>query len=472
MTQSGARAKETLDNMLKLDDAVPRIYDMVFSQNGRAALKALFDIAKKKYGREILAPLVCRDADKLLSLQDDKARKTVYKLIGLCAPDECADKLLQALKTEKTRFARPSIILALGNTADSKRYLSGYVIEPGEPKHMEEEKLALKKALGKSAAPAKEFKIRYPQYCLLTYIKREALEAELAANKYGYNLQKGMYSVRFEDTRNLRCYLERLFFAGNAGDYATAAKTLDDMGLKGQSFRIEAGGVPAEKRRDAIRSVSKGLEAFGYIDNPSAYAFEIKLLDLSMYAVFSDKRFDYRIQSVAAGINPVAAASVMRICRPYMRKDAHVLDPFCGSATMLIERAIILKPASLTGIDISPYAIKAACANRKKSGINFALIQKDCLAFEKQGYDEVISNMPFGIRVSNHAENKKLYYGFAEKLPYLLKEDGHAFLFTQEKKLLSDALLKQRGLTLLREEVFHTGGLCPSLFIIKKGRTL
>lgn len=469
IAQSGTRAKETLESILKYEGAAQSIYSMVFADNGRAALKALADIAKKKHGRETLAPLVKRDADKLLSIKDDKARKTVYKLIGLCAPDECADKLAQALKTEKTRFARPSIILALGNSSDPKRYLSGYVIELGEQKHMEEEKLALKKALGRSEESAKRFKVKYPEYCLLTYIKREALKAELAAHKYEYGFKNGKFRVRYENTKNLRCYAERLFFAGHAGDYKAAAKALDDMGCKGQSFRIEAGRLNADKRREAIRSVSKGLEAFGYTDNPSAYAFEIKLLDLCMYAVFPDERFDYRIQSVAAGINPVAAASAMRICRPYMRKYADVLDPFCGSGTMIIERAFILKTASLTGIDISPYAVKAACANRRASGINFAVIQKDCLAFQGRQYDEIIANMPFGIRVSNHAENKKLYSGFAEKLPYLLKEGGHAFLLTQEKKLLADELIKQDKLCLLREEGISTGGLCPSLFIIKKG---
>ena len=469
MTQSGARAKETLDNILNIKGAALSVYDMVYSQNGRAALKALADIAKKKNGRETLAPLIRRDADKLLSLRDDKARKTAYKLIGICAPDECADKLAQALKAEKTRFARPSAILALGNTTDPARYLLDYKVETGEQKHMEEEKLALKKALGKSAEPVKKIAVKYPAYCLLTYINHEALKAELEARKSEYSLKNGMFSVRFGNTKNLRCYSERLFFIGNARDYAAAAKALDDMGLRGLSFRTEAGNVPADKRRDAIRGVSKGLEAFGYIDNPSAYAFEIRLLNSRMYAVFPDERFGYRKQSVAAGINPVAAASVMRICRPYMRENADVLDPYCGGGTMLIERELILKTKSLTGIDISPYAVRAACANRKASGVNFAVILKDCLAFKNREYDEVISNMPFGIRVSNHAENKKLYYGFAEKLPCLLKEGGYAFLFTQEKKLLADALSKQYKLSLLREESISTGGLSPSLFIIKKG---
>lgn len=466
LVQSGALAKQTLADILNLDDALMRIYSLVYTQNGRAALKALADIAKKKQGKEIFAALVRRDADKLISIGDDKARKTAYKLIGICAPNECADMLLNALKSEKTRFARPSIILALGNTHNPKRYLADYVIEPGESKHEEQERQALKKALGKAAKTSKAFSVKFPQYCLLNFLQFDALKSELEAKKCEYDFKYGMFKVRTEQSADLRCYHERLFPLGK--DYAQIAKMLDGMGLSSKTFRVEAGGIRKDKRREAIYGISKGLERFGYIDNPSAYDFEIRLANSYAYAKFSDERFSYRKRSVAAGINPVAAASIMRLCKKYMRAGAHVLDPFCGSGTMLIERSFILPAASLTGIDISPQAIKAALENRKASGVDFAIIQKDCLKFKSGQFDEVIANMPFGLRVSNHNKNKKLYYDFANKLPELLGKAAHAFLFTQEKTLLLEALSLSKKLILQSEHIFHTGGLYPSLFIIKK----
>ncbi len=471
LTESGEKSKHTMEAMLALPNAPRRIYGMTTGEDNRAAFKALCDMAKKKVGQQALSPLVIRDADTLMSIDDDKARKSAYKLIGQCAPDVCADKLFEALKRENTRFVRPSIILALGNTKDPERYLKNYVVEPGETKHMQAERDALKKALGKAAVPQQApMKLRLPQWGTLTCMKPSALAAELEAKgiKFCPSMLQDAFEVPSAYVGKLRCYEDALFQAGKLGDYKAIAAALDAMGCKGQYYRIEAGAVRPDKRRDAIMAVSKGLAVYGYTDNPSAYAFELRLLKGYAYAKFADQRFDYRKTSIAASINPVTAASIMRLCEPYMRETADVLDPFCGSGTMLIERAHLKPAKSLVGVDISGQAIKAACTNRRASAIRIALIHGDILNYGAAQYDEIIANMPFGIRVSGHTSNVKLYEAFADKLLALLKDGGFAFLLTQEKKLLRDEIAKRQALHLIHEENFESGGLCPTLFIIKK----
>ncbi len=471
LTESGEKSKQTMEAMLALPDAPLRIYDMIAGEDQRAAFKTLADIAKKKLGQEELTPLVIRDADTLMAIDDDKSRKSVYKLIGLCAADACADKLFEALKREKTRFVRPSIILALGNTKEPERYLKNYVVEPGEPKHMQAERDALKKALGKAAATKKmPVNLNLPEWCTLTSIKPSALLAELKASgaEYRPSLLNDAFEAPTAFIKKLRCYEDALFNVGKDDDFKAVAAELDAIGCKGQYYRIEARAVRPENRREAIMTISKGLEPYGYTDNPSAYTFELRPIKRHLYAKFSDHRFDYRKESIAASINPVTAASIMRLCEPYMRGNADVLDPFCGSATMLIERAYLKPAKSLVGVDISGYAIKAACANRSAARLRIALIHGDILDYGAAQYDEVIANMPFGIRVSGHASNIKLYAAFADKLLALLKDGGFAFLLTQEKKLLRDEIAKKPELSLIHEENFESGGLSPTLFIIKK----
>lgn len=471
LTESGEKAKKTMEAMLALPDAPHCVYNMTAGENRRAAFKALADIAKKKLGQEALTPIVISDAEKLMAIDDDKARKSAYKLIGLCAPDACADKLFEALKREKTRFVRPSIILALGNTKKPERYLKNYVVEPGDPKHMQAERDALKKALGKSAVTLQApMKLQLPDWCTLTAIKPSALVAELkaAGAEYRPSRLNDAYEVPTAYIQKLRCYEDALFDVGKDGDYQAIAASLDAMGCKGQFYRIEAGAVRPESRRETIATISKGLELYGYTDNPSAYTFELRPIKRQLYAKFSDDRFDYRKESIAASINPVTAASIMRLCEPYMNEDADVLDPFCGSATMLIERAYLKPAKSLVGVDISGYAIKAACANRSAAKRRIALIHGDILSYGAAQYDEVIANMPFGIRVSGHTSNIKLYAAFADKLLVLLKDGGYAFLLTQEKKLLRDEIGKKQALSIIREENFDSGGLCPTLYIITK----
>lgn len=469
---AGEDKKAALEHMRGCENAERRIFGMIFGAQQRAALRALADLCRSEKSQAAVAPLVKSEADKLIALPDGKARKTVYALIGLVAPDECADKLVDALKNERTQFARPSIILALGNTKEPQRYLRNYVIEPGDPKHMEAEREALKKALGKAAVPQKAEKLSLPETCLLTWAKREALEAEL--REVGLAFAEGpiLDTLRVTgDVSTLRCRMDALYPVGKTGAFGAVAKALNEMGCAGLSYRIEAGALPMEQRRDAIREISAGLAEYGYIDNPSAYAFELRILQGGLYAVFPDERFAYRKQSLPASIHPVTAASIVRLCKPYMKDNADVLDPFCGSGTLLIERAAARPVSSLVGVDISPYAIRAALANRKASGVKLALIQGDILGFGASSYDEIISNMPFGHRVSDHAGNVQLYAGFADKLLTLLRPDGYAFLFTQEKKLLRDTIGNKKGLVIRREEMFESGGLWPTLYIIQRSAT-
>lgn len=469
---AGEDKKAALERMRVFEDAERRIYEMIYGVHQRAALRALADLCRKEKSRAASAPFVSRDAVKLLALPDAKARKTAYALIGLCAADQCADKLVDALKNERTQFARPSIILALGNTKEPQRYLGNYVIEPGDPKHMEAEREALKKALGKAASPQRILQPDLPKSCLLTWIKREALVAELQEARLPFENGSVADTLRVDgDVSGLRCYLDALYPLGDTGEYEAAAKALNTMGCAGACYRIEAGALPAERRRGAIREVSAGMAAHGYTDNPSAYAFELRLLGSGMFAVFPDKRFAYRRQSLPASIHPVAAASIVRLCIPYMKEGADVLDPFCGSATLLIERTLARPAGTLVGVDISPFAIRAAVANRKASGVKLALIQGDILGFGASAYDEVISNMPFGHRVSDHAGNVRLYAAFFGKLCTLLKPGGYAFLFTQEKKLLRDTVGSARELVIRGEQMFESGGLWPTLYIIQRSST-
>jgi predicted RNA methylase len=445
---------------------------MVFTDDQRAALRLLADASRKKKIQHELAPLVTRDVRKLLSIRDDKARKTASVLLGLCAPDACAAELKNALMRETIRFVRPSMILALGNTANPSIYLNGYVVEAGEDKHMREEREALQKALAKTQQARPTGKLSLPQWCDVTYVHRGALMAELREKKCDFRETSGAshtVAVKSADLGRIRCAVDALYELGGMGKYSQAAKTLDDMGCRGLYYRIEAGAYRPEARRGIIRAISEGLAPLGYRDNPSAYSFEIRVLDDRMFAVFlGDERFSYRKQAVPASIHPVTAASVMQICKPYMRSGADVLDPFCGSGTMLIERGIVASVHKLVGVDISPLAIKAACANRKASGQNIALIRGDILGYGAAKYDEIISNMPFGNRVSNHASNTALYTRFADKLSSLLKDGGMAFLYTQEKKLLRSVILAASGLEIIQEAHFSSGGLYPTLFIVKK----
>lgn len=184
--------------------------------------------------------------------------------------------------------------------------------------------------------------------------------------------------------------------------------------------------------------------------------------------VFCDDRFDYRTEALPASIHPATAAAVLRYAMEHMMVNARVLDPCCGSGTLLIEREKLAPAASLTGVDIAHRAIDIARKNAENAGSKAKFICNDMLRFEaKRPYDEIVANLPFGNRVGTHANNERLYAGLLDRLPQWLNEDGVAILYTMEFTLLKKLIRERPKLKLVTETRTEAGGLMPGIFIIK-----
>lgn len=172
-------------------------------------------------------------------------------------------------------------------------------------------------------------------------------------------------------------------------------------------------------------------------------------------------------------MNPAAAAAVLRFASDYLTVNARVIDPCCGSGTLLFERGMLSPCASLTGVDISHKAIDCARVNAeaavKTCGITQAkFICNDIMRFEsKRPYDELICNLPFGNRVGNHSSCERLYEGLLDRMGLLVKKGGIAVLYTMEFTLLKNLIRERRNIEILKQERTEAGGLTPMIFILR-----
>ena len=239
------------------------------------------------------------------------------------------------------------------------------------------------------------------------------------------------------------------------------------------SYRLDVVGptITRDERLRAYRAVQDALASSPLHNSPSSYDFTLSILCLGrrFAAVLfpgsqNDTRFAYRKQAVSASMHPAVAAACCRVLAPYAQENSRVLDCFCGAGTFLLERAR-LPHASLAGSDISPAAVRIAQANAEAAGVSADLFVKDASHPFRHTYTEVIGNLPFGLRVSNHAGNERLYAAFLQNLRHMLAPGGRAFLFTNEKKLL---LSEIDGKFALEGRVnFSAGGLYPALFLLR-----
>lgn len=414
----------------------------------------------------------------LLKSEDPKIRMLTAEILGTAGG--FTKELVTACHAEQTMFTLPSFLLAIGaqKTEAAKRYLENYTVRSDQEKHVREEKLALQKALA-NFVERKSAQIRILKNDILALscpniavTLAEAKQKGLRCKKSGeYALVSGL--EKFSDIYVLRTFDTAYQLLGTCGlsELSEKLSGLQEAVLSRMNvvnYRLEVANISHKERLSIIPVCVSALDRL--VNTPSAYSFEIRLEITGDRAVIllnplTDKRFFYRKKSVSASISPAVAASVCYAASSSFNPEARVLDNFCGSGTMLFERSFY-PHASLTGVDIAQSAVGYAQENENalKSGAKF--FHADALRFTAKKFDEIICNMPFGLRVGTHAHNMKLYESYIAVLPSIVETGGRAFLYTHEKQLLED-ILKRRNIRVLSKTTFSAGGLFPALYILE-----
>ncbi len=427
-----------------------------------------------------------------------KRRKQAARLAGALANPLDAAALISALEREETRFVRPSLLLALGSVGGdaAREALSAYTPvppeTPGDEKHFREEQQARSTALERLAPAA-----HLPSFKALGEETRVALRGAIPSSivsecsRLGIQtLERGAYGVELflsglAPLQSIRSFREALLplgkitfepnklaaLAESAGLFARLSRWHGHTGPF--PIRLEVRGVSHESRGAFIRACVPLLEKLGFANAPSAYAAELRVeIENSRANVYiklscaPDARFDYRKQALPASIHPADAAAIIRFAFPAAAQSARVLDPCCGSGTLLIEYGKYAK-ARLFGVDIAHQAIGAARENAKAAKLDIQLVRKDLAEFiAGEPFDAVIANLPFGLRAGTHNDNKALYPALLDRLPLWLTPGGTAALYTADAALLRRAIQKRPYLTLKSEAGIETGGLSARLFVI------
>lgn len=480
----------------KPEIALPAAWEL-FSQEGNAAACGfLCACAKQKKLRDNIALRLQEDRAPLLqALQSpvSKMRKNAARLCGALADPADADALLEALAKEDTRFVIPSILLALGAVggAEAEAALLAYTVEEGDPKHVAAEKEALRMARSRCTTTQKHtftgftkpvtVELRAPKW-LSESLAYELKEMGLSPVK----TTTASVTVRTADIPSLyqaRSFTELLLPLGKC-DAKTQdiAQTAAPMGAMLQAchageppfaYRVEARGEVPDRARFA-KDMAILMDGPLLRNAPSDYEAELRVeiaksarVYLKLFSV-ADARFPYRKETLPASIHPAVAAAVLRYARAYLKEGDRVLDPCCGSGTLLFEREKLNACESLTGVDIAQKAVEIARGNAAAGKSRAKFVHNDCCRFiAGRQYDEVIANLPFGNRVSNHSENEALYAAMLDKLPDWMTPEGTAVLYTMEFTLLKKLLRARPHLTLVTETKTDAGGLMPGIFIIK-----
>ncbi len=423
-----------------------------------------------------------------LNNEDPKIRKNAALILGMLKEQSVAEVLFNAYIKEQTLFVKSAYLTALSEydiTAYTDRLeecldkLEKSEHSKDNIKHVAEEIKALKKLL-----PAKEHKRHVfrnpvkPVRTILTCRKEnsELLAGKLSSYRHAADIKQIFCGVictasDIKALSSIRIYRDILFPLNGmkpleknnlaeeiaCGNLMPMLDLLHTENTSPYYFRITAKNMDAAMLAGKVQALSGGR----LVNAPSDYEIEIRLIEgrdgsfLAMLKLHTlgDYRFAYRVDHIAASIHPVNAATVVELAKDYLKKDAQILDPFCGVGTMLVERNKAVPAKYIYGTDIYGKAIEGARINSERAGVSVNYINRDFFDFRHEYlFDEIITNMPV---FETREENDKFYYNFFKKTEAILKKYGIMVLYSGEKNIIKKYLRLNDDFKLLREFVIN-----------------
>lgn len=428
-----------------------------------------------------------------LQNQDPKIRKNAAIILGLLQSQESMDKLWDAYLAETQLFVKSSYLSAMQKLdcrAYEKqlkdRYQQLLACEPSQEdlKHVQEEIKELRRIVIQFEGGITKHRFTgygKPQNFILTTVKNyqdtTAVQLEFGKLKIiPMGVQVAGGDIR--EALNLRTFRELLFTLrcrkNLPSQPSVIARELAQSDLtrilselhEGEApfyFRLEIkSAMPLDKKSAFVKKIAAELEQrtrHFLVNSAEHYEVEIRLMEnrtggfypcLKLFTL-PMKRFSYRKYTTASSMHPSTAALLVELSSSWLKDYARVMDAFCGTGTLLMERMYALAVRTAYGTDTFGEAVKGARENAAIAHMNINFVQRDFMNFTHEyPFDEIWADMPArGNRTKE--EQDELYQSFFIHAKSLLKEHGRIFLYGNENGFVKKHLRLQDDLSLKQE---------------------
>lgn len=423
----------------------------------------------------------------LLDNDDAKVRKNAVKLLGRVGDPVLLDILFQHYEAEETQFLKSDYLAAMAGF-EYMRYLPELkerweILEGQErTKHSAEEIKQLQKLIWKAEPPKRH------SFCgdemenrLLLIVPRGHEEtvlkqAESIPETHGRVMTGGclVTTKNLEKVRQIRTFQAVLFDFYPALipslDGETIGKKILKEGLlpyirerhaekRPFMFRVDVKGMKdIAKKNQLAKALSKYLEENSggmLINEPSFYEVEIRVIAVGTkgsrvflkLTCMPDKRFLYRKYITSTSMHPAKAALIMHYAKPYLKPEANILDPFCGTGTLLIERAAAASFKSMYGLDILEQAVQAAWENSRRAGMTIHVVHRNFNDFKHEyKFDEILTDMPRTENLRGKDSAAYLYELLFTRGRELLAPQGIMAVYSEDGKLMERKLAENSWL--------------------------
>lgn len=177
-----------------------------------------------------------------------------------------------------------------------------------------------------------------------------------------------------------------------------------------------------------------------------------------------------RTQSHPAALRANIAYAALRLAQ--LDGAERLLDPFCGSGTILLEAAEVWPQLELVGCDSHEQAATGAQTNLAAAGWagRAQVLNRNSLdGLEDLGtFDAVVANPPFGRRLNRAMDFPSFYRRLFEAMKPLLRPGARLIFLADRNGAVNHGLRAAGGFQLRRQRLLQMGGVWPSINVFER----
>lgn len=171
------------------------------------------------------------------------------------------------------------------------------------------------------------------------------------------------------------------------------------------------------------------------------------------------------------------AYAMLRLTLDGQPAPRRLLDPFCGSATLLAEAARRYPDTRLDGVELFPRTAAGARENIAALGLTDRATVHEAdgrqlrvlFPHAEGAFDAIVTNPPFGLRLGAKLDFEVFFDGLLTDAAYLLRDGGRIAVLVWHRRAFNRAMRRRhRDLESVHVRVIETGNVYPGLFILSR----
>ncbi len=236
------------------------------------------------------------------------------------------------------------------------------------------------------------------------------------------------------------------------------------------------GSMDIEREAGAVvnRTTGMGVDLEGFTVHVRVDLRDtIGMIGMQLTSTGLDRRYAWAFRPRVA-LRTTVAYGMLRLAN-FSEPPQSVIDPFCGSGTVLLEAASLWPNARIVGCDKVDECVEGATANVSAAGFSERIEVRQADArdlgelYEAASFDAVICNPPFGVRLGQKTDFEHLYRRFLHGAEHVLARGGRAvFLGGKRRHHVAHIVSRIRKLRIVHVRVIETGGVYPAIYVLER----